>query len=176
MDQQDTKQYTIQFDFNEEKSIEALLYVLSQRPSIGLYNLMKIMFEADKVHLNNYGRPVTGDVYIAMKYGTVPSHIYDIVKHIKNGHSDIEASNNILCAKRQPNLDLLSETDKEVLDSGVRKYADLDFQAVYDMNHKELCWTQTGYNKEIDYSKIIENKEVLDNLIECGRSGLKLIV
>lgn len=46
---------------------------------VNKYNLMKIIFAADKYHLNKYGRSVTGDYYINMEYGTVPSNIKNII-------------------------------------------------------------------------------------------------
>lgn len=167
--------FQISFKFNKEKAIEAMLYALSKRPSIGLYNLVKIMFEADKIHLKKNLRPVTGDVYIAMRNGTVPSHIYDIIKR-EASSAYIERSNNILSATREPNLDLLSESDQEALDKGVEKYADLSFQEVYDTNHKESCWNTTKRNKPISFEKIIEDEEVISELHSILKSGLRSVI
>ena len=76
-----TKKTTkISFEINAEKTLEAILYVAQKLGGkVNRYNLMKIFFEADKYHLNKYARPITGDIYIAMQYGTVPSSVKDFV-------------------------------------------------------------------------------------------------
>jgi uncharacterized phage-associated protein len=56
-----------------------------------LSNLSKVMFFADRSHLRQYGRPVTGDLYIAMANGPVPSRIYDMVKGNLDFFGDHEA-------------------------------------------------------------------------------------
>lgn len=158
------------FKFNKQKAIEAIVYVASKRPSVGYYNLMKIIFEADKSHLNKWGRPVTGDVFIAMEYGTVPSNIYDILKDPASSDPEIfvDSLQYIVSVGREPNLDLLSESDIEALDAGITKYADLNFKEVYDLNHKEVCWNTTKRNQKIPLQKMIENPEVLEELEEDG--------
>ncbi|MCQ2562005.1 MAG: SocA family protein [Alphaproteobacteria bacterium] len=104
-----------------------------------MYNIWKILFSAEKYHLNKYGRPITGDRYIAMEYGTVPSWLYDASK-IKRQGLGFYRDNNSLLAERVPVMDYFSETDLEALQHGVAEYAGLDFIAVRDKNHQEPCW------------------------------------
>jgi hypothetical protein len=46
-------------------------------------------------------------------------------------------------------MDYFSETDIEALQHGLAEYAGLDFKAVRDKNHQELCW-QKNYAKRGD--------------------------
>jgi hypothetical protein len=69
----------IRFDFNPEKALEALIFVANERPNISFYYIVKILYYADKDHLNRYGRPILGDRYIAMEHGPVPSVVYDML-------------------------------------------------------------------------------------------------
>ncbi len=39
-----------------------------------------MMYFADRLHLERYGRFICGDSYVAMKNGPVPSFTYDILK------------------------------------------------------------------------------------------------
>ena len=47
---------------------------------LDLHAVLKACYFADKSHLNEYGRPVFGAVYRAMKYGPVPLEIYEMLK------------------------------------------------------------------------------------------------
>ena len=176
-----SKKHRIEFELNYAKAIEALLYVLSKRKTLNLYNAIKIIFEADKVHLNLHGRPVTGDTYIKMEYGTVPSSIYDMIKGDPAGLAALELKAYpfkvedayYLKALRKPDLDVLSESDIEALDKGIKKYLNLTFSQVKDVNHSEKCWIDSELNQPIDFALIIENKKVLEDL---ESTPLRLVV
>ena len=128
---------------------------------INIYNLHKILFAADKFHLNKYGRPVTGDVYIAMEYGTVPSATRDLV-------SDFKSEDHFIFSREAPDMNLLSESDVEAINHGFKEYAGLTFSEVKEKNHEERCWKETERNRPIDFALIIENQEVLKDLEENG--------
>ena len=74
----------IQFNINYQKALEVILWVLHKDKTIDVYRLMKVLFHADLFSVNKYGAPITGDNYLAMKFGTVPDVIYNglIQKHI----------------------------------------------------------------------------------------------
>jgi hypothetical protein len=77
------------FELNREKIRETLLYIAARVKNPTLHTVFKIMYFADKLHLSNYGRFITGDTYYAMEYGPVPSAAYDMTKdaefHALNG-------------------------------------------------------------------------------------------
>ena len=68
--------------FQYEAALNALLFWPFQ--SLGdksdMHKLCKILYFADQRHLSLYGRSITGDTYIAMQYGPVPSNVDDILK------------------------------------------------------------------------------------------------
>lgn len=72
----------ILFKVNANKAIEVILWFCSQSANnkVNVYNVLKTIFYAEIDHLNKYGRPIIGDNYMAMDYGTVPSLIYDLIK------------------------------------------------------------------------------------------------
>ncbi|WP_409530306.1 Panacea domain-containing protein [Shinella sp.] len=47
---------------------------------MGRFHALKTLYYADRAHLQRYGRPITGDRYIAMENGPVPSYAYNAVK------------------------------------------------------------------------------------------------
>ena len=71
---------TIRFEMNENKVIEVLSWLANEQPGIGAFHVSKVLYYADKEHLNLYGRPVLGDTYIRMEFGPVPSKTYDLIK------------------------------------------------------------------------------------------------
>ncbi len=171
----------IRFNMNHKKSIEVILYIIQKLGgSVNQYNLMKILFEADKYHLNHYARPVTGDTYIAMEYGTVPRAIRDYVdsNHWYLGLIEREQYPFSLDRKtwgvvsqEVPNLDYLSESDIEAIDCGIEKYGNLPFDMVCQLNHQEKAWVKTrnnNPNKPIPFEEFIDNKDILNVLQETA--------
>lgn len=173
--------HKIEFEINYAKTIEAILYVLSKGSAVNMYNVLKIMFEADKTHLNLHGRPVTGDSYVKMEHGTVPSNIFDMFKGDPTALAELEIEEfpfekigqYTLKAKRGPNLDYLSESDVEAINAGIDKYFGRKFGEVKDINHSEKCWIESEMNQRIEFELIIENEDVLKSLKE---SPLRLVV
>lgn len=69
--------------FNFEKSMQVILYISNRLKRTDFHKIFKILYFADQAHLSEYGRPISGDVYIAMKDGPVPTKIYDIFKAVR---------------------------------------------------------------------------------------------
>ena len=61
-----------------------ILYVASKLQETTFHRIVKLLYFADKLHLERYGRFITGDRYIAMEYGPVPSNVYDMLKAARN--------------------------------------------------------------------------------------------
>lgn len=169
-----SKETKIRFNPNFEKCIEAVLYLLSKQQETNLYNLMKELFSADKFHLNTYGRPVTGDTYVRMPKGTVPSAILDMLKGNSYALAEVGAvmpvkqNGFMLTPLRGPNMDLLSETDIEALDHGFTDYGNLSFGQVHDKNHNEVCWQKTLPNQRIPFELMIEDPALIEELKETA--------
>ena len=81
--------------FNYDKAINSLLYALQKLGGrTDMHKLCKILYFADQRHLSQYGRSITGDTYIAMQFGPVPSCVDDILKALR-GDSFFSASKEI---------------------------------------------------------------------------------
>ena len=48
----------LRFTFNETKCIEALTFLASQWEGVTKFYAAKVLFYAEKLHLNRYGRPI----------------------------------------------------------------------------------------------------------------------
>ena len=164
------RRHMIKFKFNKQKSIEAVLYLISKsgKNSYDLYKIIKMIFEADKYHLNHYMRPVTGDNFFAMNCGIVPSSIYDLCK-VNNPEAPFyRKSKRIIVSNRIPDCKYLSESDIEVLNIAFEKIANMTIDQIYKMNHSENpSWGKNhvkGSSTAIPFEQIIEDQKMIEEL------------
>jgi uncharacterized phage-associated protein len=154
-------EHPIRFGFNEAKVVEVVAMVARDWPGITPFYLAKVLFFADRDHLRAYGRPVTGDRYIAMASGPVPSRVYDIVKgnldYFGNPAAIAEAIRvdrnehwARVYANRGPDLDLLSETDIAAVKAAIEFCHDKSASALSELTHQEPAWAQAPANGEIN--------------------------
>ncbi len=165
-----------QFTFDVEKSLEAVVYIASKTKD--LYHILKILYFADKDHLNKYGRFISGDSYSAMRNGPVPSEIYDIIKHVRGDgfYRDFDSSlkdafkvedngKNII-PLRKPDLNKLSESEIECLNKSIEENIHLTFKQLKDKSH-DSAFKSADENDFISVEKIAEslgNVELLEYL------------
>ena len=165
----------IRFNINTQKAVETVLWVI-ERGESNVYNIMKILFAADKFHLNKHGRPVTGDRYVAMEFGTVPSWIYDATK-LKESKIGFIKKDMLLEAepRRKANMELMSESDIEALEHGFNEYAKLSFKRVLEKNHKERAWILARERSPLSeapdmlFEDMIDEKWLVDDLSEMSQ-------
>ena len=154
--------------FDKDASVNAILYILSAfGGQADMHKVYKTLYFADQEHLSKYGRSITGDTYIAMQYGPVPSMIYDITKAVK-GDSYFSQSDNatelkelfhfanrfIICAAADYDPDSLSDSDKECLDNAIAKCCDKSFTELTEMSHG-LAYNNTRPDREISVKDIL---------------------
>lgn len=145
------------FTFDAEKALEALVYIVAKANS-DLYGTLKILYNADKYSLHQYGRFIAGDTYKALKYGPVPQGAYDILHFVCGKHTTSEVpearaalaftSDTELKALRAPDVDALSKTDIECLDFAIRKDGRKPFWQLKKESH-DAAYDATGRNQEI---------------------------
>src|SRR3954465_16031103 len=123
---------SIRFNFNPEKALEALVWIAARDPGITFYYIVKVLYYADKLHLNRFGRPILGDRYIAMEHGPVPSVVYDmlgrdrfldpdLIARVEAGLEFGSGRPPTVRAKRDANTQVLSRTDIECLQNEIAR-------------------------------------------------------
>ena len=135
---------SIRFRFNARKAVEVILWFADKQPRITFHTLLKLLFYADKYHLNRYGRPIVGDDYRALQWGPVASATYDILKGDDLGLESLGAEPPFTVegkfhvkGNRASDLDALSESDIEALAWAIEKYGGLSFGQLTRRTHKE---------------------------------------
>ncbi|MDR0605497.1 MAG: SocA family protein [Bacteroidales bacterium] len=161
----------IAFNFNLDRALNAILYVASKLKVSDFHKIFKILYFADREHLSKYGRPVTGDTYIKMESGPVPSNIYDILKAVRgdsffSSKADnfakmftVEA-NYIIKPIQKANMDYLSKSDIIELDASIDKCKDKSFEELKILSH-DLAWNSAKNNSPISFEDIL--REVGDD-------------
>ena len=167
----------IKFKVNQDKVLEAIVYVASKEPNIDIYHTVKTMFFADKYHLNRYARPVLGDLYMKMPNGPVPSLVKDIISMSSFLSQDLaekaskafsaRGKNKNITVKREANLDDFSESDIECLDEALAFCKDKSFQELRDITHEDIAWKNAGINDVMDYGLLIDKENPNHDDILC---------
>ena len=133
----------IQFPFNERKALAAATYLLAQNGGTMNYmRLLKLLYFADRMSFQEYGRPITGDRYVAMKLGPVLSTVYDRIKDGVWG----ERIRKIRCDLRLVGpefIDPLSEAEIAILDEVTRTFRTLDHWNLSNLSHDLPEWNET---------------------------------
>jgi Protein of unknown function (DUF4065) len=132
------------------KVLEVILWLANERPGMDIYHVVKCAYYADKYHLNNYGRPIAGDSYQAANYGPLGTCLYGLLRGDPMELLALGGNGNLpftvtspgaeVTATREPNMRRLSESDVEALRWAVNRYADLSFDELYSMSHREFAY------------------------------------
>lgn len=160
--------------FKYEKAVNSLLYALQQLGGkTDMHKLCKILYFADQRHLSQYGRSITGDTYIAMQFGPVPSCVDDILKALR-GDSFFSSSPEIeplkgymafenrfiVCGLKTPDMDELSGTDIKCLDYAIDICRNKNFAELTEYSHG-LAWDNTQRDRTMSVKDIL--REVGDD-------------
>ena len=154
----------MQVKFNEIKSINAVLYIVEKLKRKDFHKIFKILYFSDREHLNVYGRTITGDTYIAMPDGPVPSNMYDIFKSVRGDgyYKDtgkfrryfIVVDWDFIKMNVKPDLTELSQTDLICIDRSLNLYGDMSWDEVREKSH-DYAWRNTIQNRPIDFANMI---------------------
>lgn len=149
---------TVTFTYDFEKALAALVYLASNPetvPALDKYKVGKLLFLADKYHLVRYGRPILGDYYKALDYGPIPQRTMDILHVLIGdqrawGTEEAKAAERLgevlgadhrfqhprLSAKRMPNLEALSVSERAALEHVVSEHGKRTFDELKVLTHE----------------------------------------
>lgn len=172
--------------FDAEKAIEAILYVASNAPIPDLYHVGKILYYADRLHLEKYGRQITGDRYRAMYNGPVAFGVYDLLKTSNKEKTEKqycpcdkklvtsafemlgEEEDHLIIKKRECDADFFSKSDFKCIDEAIKMVGNLGFGDLNDFSHDEI-WKSVKLNQEIPLEIIASHCKDGELLVEYLR-------
>lgn len=152
----------IQFKFNLEKTVEAVALLLKLHGGTMRYlALLKMLYMADRIALERIEQPISGDIYVSMKFGPVLSRVYDLIKgkevggainfwskHISSRPENYSSSGYDYTIKLldDPSDDELSEEEIEILNEVYRKYGGVDRFDLAEITHLFPEWKKPSGN------------------------------
>jgi hypothetical protein len=155
------------YSANVRKALEVILWFAEKSPSVDVYHVVKAAFYADKSHIRKYGRPITGDSYIADTYGPLPKVIYGILRRdpfellALNSNGDIPARlehDVFVKGERAPNRALLSKSDEAALEEGWQFVKDKSFDDLYHLTHSDRAY-QRANGGRMDYRDFLDEHD-----------------
>ena len=164
--------------FDKEKSLNALLYVANRVQRKDFHKIFKIIYFADRQHLADWGRPITGDTYIAMEAGPVPSRLYDMLKIVRGdsylpdmeGLSKYFQVENWMYVRPLQDADLnkLSANEQEAMSEAIEKYATLSYDEIKEKSH-DVAWRCTARDFSISWDNIAREAGLDEVEVACLR-------
>lgn len=136
----------IRYRLNAEKALNAILWLAQRQPLITFHTISKVLFYADKKHLLSYGRPVIGDEYTAMRWGPVPSDVYNLLQSdpimlealgLESVPFEVVGSHSVRLGECGPDMTVFSDSDIEALEQSFTENAHLSFGQLVDKTHRE---------------------------------------
>jgi uncharacterized phage-associated protein len=163
--------------FDREKALEVIVFIARNLKNPTLHSISKLLYLSDKLHLQEYGRLICGDSYLALEYGPVPSAIYNMMKVADNKFSidtdwddlikeaiSVSYGRNII-PKRQYDADLLSESETECILQTITIYGLKTFGQLTDITH-DSAWKSVHQSNYISIDAIVStlpnSREILN--------------
>lgn len=141
---------SIRYRPNPEKALEVILWLAQKRATIDFHSILKLLFFADKYHLNRYGRPIVGDQYFALPYGPVAQTTYDILKVEALALETLGLEQlpferkgpYTIASLRAPDLRKLSRSDVEALEHSWSRFGHFGFGQRSDISHDDPAYAR----------------------------------
>lgn len=181
--------------FAHRKATQALNFFARQANGrMNKLKALKLVYFADRYHLRLYGRPITNDSYLAMKFGPVASSCKDLAEMSGFlGDEERSYAERFISPDGHDYLTLedvdsseFSETDLEALAFAWREYGKIDKYKLVDATHQFPEWKRheasltSGCDSRVPmhYPDFIENPpegtDTLPLLSEVEQRDLKL--
>lgn len=178
--------HNARYSAETSKACEVIIWLANRKPKIDVYHVVKCAFLADKYHLNEYGRPITGDTYNAAPYGPLGQVVYGLLSGEPfallalggNGQPPFSVNRSFpfdVTAVREANLDKLSGSDVEALEYAVREFADLSFDEIYLLTHNDPAYANAdGFSMR--YEDFLSSSKDRDEKIQYIRETAPHVV
>jgi uncharacterized phage-associated protein len=149
---------TLKFRFDLGKLVNALAYFADAGVGdLTKLKAAKLLYLADQRHLFKFGRPITGDRYIAMDLGPVPESAYQLIGRLAEPpeaddpgyqaavarleiHKGVMRKYGVVRAVQKPDLDVFSESEIEVLQSIVTEFGTRKASELVDLTHGHAAY------------------------------------
>ena len=169
---------------DSKKLIELVLFILGKTGGVDFYHTFKILYFAEMKHLAKWGSGIVPDEFCALKYGPVPTQLYDAVKELNHPRmilseelSEVvqfagEDAPNVLLPKREANFRFLSKSEIEALEQSIEENESLTFGQLMRKSHDEAweeanrCTNGTNVISPVTMAKVLNADDAMLEYIE----------
>lgn len=165
----------ISYEFDKVKSINVILYIVERLQRRDFHKIFKILYFSDREMLAEFGRPITGDTYIAMHAGPVPSKIYDMLKIVRGDaySKDVDGLGEYfrvydwkyVMPMKKADVDEIAEVEKAILDSTLQQYGDMTYEEIKAKSHGD-AWRNTKRDYPISFEDMAKEAGVTEDEME----------
>ena len=156
-----------------------VLYILQHfKDGLDYIKLFKIMYFAQREYLATNGLCMVEDTFKARPKGPVPALTYKVVKLVENGlETDTEGNDlseflssievgadQIVHAVKDPDMDYISEMEKEEIDNIITKYGNMESKDLSLLSHDD------AYTKAKEMMEDDPQKDIMTT-IDIARAG-----
>lgn len=153
----------IHYNFNEEKTINVVLYIAEKLKRRDFHKIFKILYFSDREFLSQYGVTITGDTYIAMDAGPVPTKTYDMFKIVR-GDSYMQDTKGLgkyfkisnwmfVFPLQKANVDDIAPAEKKIIDCMIERYGDMSYDEIKEKSH-DVAWRSTARDYPIPFENM----------------------
>lgn len=181
------------FEFRLDKVVSALAY-FSRAGATDLTKLKaaKLLYLADQYHFLRYGRPISGDRYIAMDLGPVPENTYQLTTRLVDPDEvddetrqraleklDVDRGflkrlkHPVLRARGVADLTVFSESEIEALDRTVREFGAKSAHELVDLTHRHKAYKRANVMRAQGSSVPLPYEFFLEDLPGEKSEGIK---
>lgn len=172
---------TLKFRFDLDKLVNALAFFAHAGVrDLTRLKAAKLLYLADQRHLFRFGRPITGDRYIAMDLGPVPESAYQLMSRLGDPeeaedavrrsalerlsiHKGLLQKYSVIRARQEPDLEVFSDSEIEVLNSVVAEFGLRKARDLVDLTHKHAAYKRAdaersrGSSVELPYDYFFDD-------------------
>lgn len=172
---------TLKFRFDLGKLVNALAYFADAGVGdLTKLKAAKLLYLADQRHLFRFGRPITGDRYIAMDLGPVPESAYQLISSLGDPEEAEDPGRRavaerlslrkgvlqkyaVVRAVQKPDLEVFSDSEIEVLQSIVKEFGKRKASELVDLTHAHAAYKRAdagrtpGSSVDLPYEYFFED-------------------
>jgi uncharacterized phage-associated protein len=118
----------ISFQFELDKAIEAIAFIVRRLGPIDKMRLMKLLYIAERDSFLKLGHPITGDTLAALPWGPAPSGCLDAVngqlwpaERNEKVFQFLHVQDNVITLKRAPSTAVLSDSERAILNDVLKE-------------------------------------------------------
>lgn len=150
--------------FNSEKFKTMIHYIINRcesQDNFARVVLYKLLYFADFNNYEIYEKPISGETYIRKSMGPVPLNFHEAIHELKNEGKIDETLVNALpydkfeySSLKEPNIDLLSPEEVEVIDYTIDKISYLYSKKISEYSHGDIPWRLANDMEELNYESV----------------------